>query len=119
MHSPTPWNLVRSGGLISDTIRDAESRVIGTVVTRKMVGKYHLPISLRDNEQGQANMRLMLAAPKLKDVLVNMLEAMEENDREQGHEHMYECPGIDSCVICQAREVLAEVEGTTDEAEEL
>ena len=65
------------------------------------------------NGQGEnkANARLIAQAPAMLEALQDVEKYLIQIDDENGNEHMYECPGEDSCILCQVREVIRLAKG--------
>ena len=64
-----------------------------------------------DFEDAMANACLIAAAPAMLEALQDVEKYLIQIDDENGNEHMYECPGEDSCILCQVREVIRLAKG--------
>ena len=71
-HSPAPWAIAGRYGLYKDEISDANGNSVATVRTRNTYPKAQIE-DMYDIPEGQANARLIAAAPELLDALHHIL----------------------------------------------
>lgn len=95
-HSPAPWGIVGRYGKYSDEIADANGQAVAWAFTRK--GDPQSVTGVLPHPQGEANARLIAAAPELLDALRMVLD---DPDSLAGR------PRTEECV----REAIAKAEG--------
>lgn len=72
-HTPGPWNAHQPGfkGLVSGIVRDKQNRFVATAAS-PATGEYN-----RDENEIDANARLIAAAPELLEQLQNFVDAID------------------------------------------
>ena len=70
-HSPAPWAIAGRYGKYSDEIVDANGQAVAWAFTRK--GDPQIVTGILPHPQGEANARLIAAAPELLDALHHIL----------------------------------------------
>jgi hypothetical protein len=102
-HTPGPWELGR--------IRAKIVAVYGPKGTQiadcDSISNLH--------EENIANARLIAQAPAMLEALEVVEGYLVAIDDENGNEHMYECPGEESCILCQVRETIRKAKGDPEQ----
>jgi len=110
--SPTPWIQGREYSNSQDEIEDAEGRTIAVVWTRKAPPGATARPQFQDAPRLKANMKLMIAAPRLLDALTQLLKFTESNLGRRGEKD------LNMPILMNAREAIAAATPDGDPAPE-
>lgn len=99
-HTPGPWNAHQPGfkGLVSGVVRDKQNRFVATTAS-PVSGEYN-----RDENEIDANARLIASAPELLKELQNLVDVLQEQltDEAKENESIEEAIGRAQIVINKA-----------------